>query len=256
MPALGNIIRLGEESARVCAWRADGSVALLVPVLDGLPPSAAFVTRCRRVLAEQGYRRVVTGALSPREQRGFLEAGFGVHEHLHLLVLDKAVSLATLPPGPRLHRAGWIRKAGLLEVDSVAFSAFWRLDRAGLQEALWATPKRRLRVTLGPGRKVNGYAICGAAGGRGFVQRLAVSPASQGLGIGRRLLLDGLLWLRGLATYEIAVNTQEGNAAALGLYHSVGFRDDPAGLCVLSADLAPAEATGPGAAGPGAAEVM
>jgi GNAT superfamily N-acetyltransferase len=189
------------------------------------------------LLAKQGYRRVVTGALSPHEQRGFLEAGFCVHEHLHLLLLDKAVPLSELPPGPRLHRAGSARKTGLLEVDAVAFSPFWRLDRAGLREALGATPKRRLRVTLGRDRRVTGYAICGASGGRGFVQRLAVAPHAQGHGIGRRLLLDGLIWLRGLATYEIAVNTQEGNGAALALYRGIGFRDDPAGLCVLSAEL-------------------
>jgi hypothetical protein len=36
---------------------------------------------------------------------------------------------------------------------------------------------------------------------------------------------------------EIAVNTQLGNDAALALYRSVGFRDDPAGLSVLSAAL-------------------
>jgi ribosomal protein S18 acetylase RimI-like enzyme len=84
---------------------------------------------------------------------------------------------------------------------------------------------------------VVGYAICGASGGRGFVQRLAVRPEAQGHGIGRRLLLDGLHWLRDLKAGEIAVNTQLGNDAALALYRRVGFRDDPAGLSVLSAAL-------------------
>ena len=82
-----------------------------------------------------------------------------------------------------------------------------------------------------------GYAICGASGGRGFVQRLAVLPEAQGHGVGKRLLLDGLHWLRGLNAGHIAVNTQIGNDAALALYRQVGFRDDPAGLSVLSAPL-------------------
>jgi ribosomal-protein-alanine N-acetyltransferase len=212
-------------------------VAFLVPVPDGRPPSAEFVRRCLRLLAKQGYESVVTGALSPDEQQGFLEAGFEVHEVLHLLVLDKAVALPPMPSGLELHRAGPYRRAGVLEVDAAAFSPFWRLDRTGLREALGATPRRRLRVVFGSGRQVIGYAICGASGGRGFVQRLAVAPAAQGRGLGMGLLLDGLNWLRDIGTYQIAVNTQQGNERALSLYRRVGFRDDPGGLCVLSVGL-------------------
>jgi len=167
----------------------------------------------------------------------FLEAGFDVHERLHLLLLPRTVALPPLPKGPRLHRASWVRKRGLLEVDAAAFSPFWRLDRAGLREALGATPRRRLRVALDGHRRVNGYAIFGAAGGRGFVQRLAVAPGAQGRGVGTRLLVDGLMWLRAVGAQEIAVNTQKGNEAALALYRRIGFRDDPAGLTVLSAGL-------------------
>jgi GNAT superfamily N-acetyltransferase len=239
MPAIGNMIRWGPESARTGRWRADGSVAYLVPVPDGRPASAEFVRRCLRLLAKQGYERVVTGALSPGEQQGFLEAGFEVHEQLHLLTLDNVMPLPPLPPGPRLHRARVSRKRGVLEVDAAAFAPFWRLDRAGLREALGATPQRRLRVVLRSSRQVTGYAICGASGGRGFVQRLAVAPSEQGHGLGRLLLLDGLHWLRDVGTQQIAVNTQQGNEAALALYRQVGFREDPAGLCVLWAGLSP-----------------
>jgi GNAT superfamily N-acetyltransferase len=233
------MIRWGPESARTGRWRADGSVAYLVPVADGRPASAEFVRRCLRLLAKQGFERVVTGALSPGEQRGFLEAGFAVHEQLHLLTLDNVMPLPPLPPGPKLHRARVARKRGVLEVDAAAFAPFWRLDRTGLREALQATPQRRLRVVPGSGRQVIGYAICGASGGRGFVQRLAVTPSAQGQGLGRLLLVDGLHWLRKVGTERIAVNTQQGNEAALALYRQVGFREDPAGLCVLWAGLNP-----------------
>jgi len=237
MPSLGNTIRWGKECARTGPWRADGSVAFLVPVPDGAALSAEFVRRCLRVLADQGFQLVVTGALSPAEQRGFLEAGFDVHEHLHLLVLGPNVHIPPVPPGPSIRRAGAVRRRGVLAVDAASFAPFWRLDHAGLKEALGATQHRRLRVVLGVKRKVVGYAICGASGGRGFVQRLAVLPEAQGHGIGKRLLLDGVHWLRGLNVREIAVNTQFGNDTALALYRKVGFRDDPAGLSVLSAGL-------------------
>ena len=140
-------------------------------------------------------------------------------------------------PALRLRRAGPLRQRGVLEVDATAFTPFWRLDRTGLREALKATQQRRLRVVLGARHGVVGYAICGASGGRGFVQRLAVLPEAQGHGVGKRLLLDGLHWLRALRAGEIAVNTQLGNDAALALYRHVGFRDDPAGLSVLSTAL-------------------
>ena len=235
----GNVIRWGKECARAGSWRGDGSVAFLVPA--GVPPSAEFVRRCLALLAEQGFQGVVTGALSPAEQSGFLEAGFDVREHLHLLLLDLSAPLPALPRRPRLHVAALRRRRGVLAVDALAFSPFWRLDRAGLREALKATQDHRLRVVLAK-RRVVGYAICGASAGRGFVQRLAVAPDWQGRGIGRKLLLDGLYWLQGRGLQEVAVNTQVGNGAALALYHQLGFKDDLAGLSVLTAGLAPSRA--------------
>lgn len=237
---MANVIRWGGESARTGAWRSDGTVAFLVPVPDGVAPSVAFVRRCMQHLATQGYERVVTGALSPDEQGGFLEAGFEVRERLHLLTLRSSGPPPTVPAGPRLHHAGPWRRRQLLVVDAAAFAPFWRLDQTGLREALKATRKRRLRVVLGRRGRVVGYAICGASGSRGFVQRLAVEPRHQGRGLGKRLLLDGVHWLYELGAREIAVNTQMGNAAALSLYLNTGFREDPAGLAVLCAQLRPA----------------
>ena len=237
MSAATGLIRWGTECVRTGPWRTDASVAFVSPVTDAPPPSGEFVRRCLGLLSESGFQSVVTGALSPEEQRGFLEAGFTVHEKLHLLILDKAVERPPLPPRPRVRRVGWLRTARALEVDAIAFSAFWRFDRAGLREAVAATPESRFRVALGKRGAVLGYAISGAAAGRGFVQRLAVTPAAQGHGVGKKLLLDGLHWLRRVGTFQVAVNTQMGNEAALSLYRSVGFREDPRGLCVLSTRL-------------------
>ena len=222
-------------------------MAFIVPLPEGTCLTEGFVRRCLGHLAGQGFQRVITGALSPEEQPGFLEAGFTVHERLQLLLLDTTAAPAPVPPGPRLHLAGPWRRRGLLEVDARAFAPFWRLDQTGLREALNATRKRRLRVALGPGRQVSAYAICGAAGGRGFVQRLAVAPEAQHQGLGRRLLLDGVHWLRSVGVAVVAVNTQQDNHAALSLYRRAGFRDDPRGLAVLAFDLvpAPARALGP-----------
>ncbi len=235
--ASAEVIRWGRERARTGRWRGDEDVALINPMPDAPPPSAEFLRRCLDTLAARGYHRVVTGALSPIEQAGFLAAGFGVEQRLHLLGIDLTGELPPIPPGYPLRRVRRGRRREVLEVDEAAFPVFWRFDPAGLSDALHATPAHRFRAAIGPENAIAGYAICGRASGRGFVQRLAVSPAYQRGGTGRRLLLDGLDWMRRRGVVRAVVNTQVGNDAALTLYTRVGFREDPAGLSVLSAGL-------------------
>src|SRR6202048_3207774 len=138
-----DIIRWGRERARIWPWRGDRHVAFLAPVPEAPILSAAFLRGCLAILGERGFVRVVTAALSPLEQTGFLAAGFQVAEELHLLSLE----LGGLPPRPAL---GVIRVAAssrlqVLAIDRVAFSPFWQLDERGLDEALAATPRTRFR---------------------------------------------------------------------------------------------------------------
>jgi ribosomal protein S18 acetylase RimI-like enzyme len=234
-----DVIRWGREQIRTGPWRGDRQVAFLAPVPDAPLPSADFVRRCLTMLAARGFTRVVTAALSPLEQGGFLAAGFEVEERLHLLGLD----LDGLPPlavDIALHRLGWQDRRPVLEVDRASFDAFWQFDESGLAEALRATPRTRFRGVQPPppGPGLAGYAICGRSGPRGFVQRLAVHPDYQHHGLGRALLLDGLHWMRRRRVRRAVVNTQLENAAALNLYQQIGFRREPSGLSVLAAGLA------------------
>lgn len=229
-----DIIRWGRERARIWPWRGDLSVAFLAPVPEAPVPSAAFIQRCMAILGERGFVRVVTSALSPLEQTGFLTAGFEVAEELHLLSLD----LDGLPPRPDIgvSRVAAAERPQVLAIDQAAFSSFWQLDEQGLDEALAATPRTRFRAVAANGHLV-AYAINGRAGARGFVQRLAVAPEVQRRGLGRGLLLDGLHWMRHRGVRRAVVNTQVGNAAALSLYHDAGFRQEPSGLSVMEAGL-------------------
>jgi ribosomal protein S18 acetylase RimI-like enzyme len=188
-----------------------------------------------------GYREAVTGALAPVEQVGFLAAGFEIREHLHLLTHDLAV-LPDLPAPPlrRARRGDW---DGVLAVDALAFDEFWRLDEAGLSEALSATPTVRFRVAPVEQRIV-GYAVAGKAGRRGYLQRLAVDPDHQGCGLGLALTVDSLRWMRRRNAEVALVNTQLVNQRAYDLYVSLGFRPEPDGLGVLRRSVeTPAETT-------------
>jgi ribosomal protein S18 acetylase RimI-like enzyme len=233
-----DVIRWGRERVRTGPWRGDHSVAFLAPVPNAPLPSADFVRRCLATLSARGFTRVVTAALSPLEQGGFLAAGFEVSERLHLLACDLD-ALPPMPSGLHLRRVGRSTRPTVLDIDRAAFSEFWQLDDHGLDEALRATPRSRFRAAIAPddGGRVLGYAICGRSGPRGFVQRLAVHPGVQRRGTGRGLLLDGLHWMRRRGVRRAFVNTQLGNDAALTLYEQTGFRREPAGLSVLSTGL-------------------
>ena len=233
-----DVIRWGRERVKTGTWRGDQEVAFLAPVADAPLPSADFLRRCLATLADRGFSRVVTAALSPLEQGGFLAAGFEVEERLHLLAIDVR-ALPPVPAGLKVRRLGWHQRSAVLDVDRAAFDPFWQFDEASLGDALRATPRTRFRGSPVPGDDsgLAAYAISGRAGARGFVQRLAVHPDYQHRGLGRGLLLDGLWWMRRRGVSRAVVNTQMGNDNALSLYQQVGFRREPAGLSVLSAGL-------------------
>ena len=229
----------GADRLRVGPWRGDARVAYVAPAPDAPPPTADAVRRCLEELAGAGYAEVVTGALAPGEQGAFASAGFVVRERLHLLAHD-LTDLPVLPPAP-LRRCRRGDRPAALAVDGRAFPPFWRLDDAGLQDALEATPVARFRVAAG-GHGIVGYAICGRSGRRGYVQRLAVDPDHQGQGLGRALVVDGLAWMQRRGVTRAVVNTQYDNDGALSLYERLGFTRQPGGLAVLSARLELTEA--------------
>jgi ribosomal protein S18 acetylase RimI-like enzyme len=230
------VVEWGAERARVAPWRGDPRLAYLAPLPEGPAPSPRFLDRCLRRLAAQGFHSVVTPALAPPEQRPFLLAGFDVHERLHLL----AHNMLELPDAPRraTRRARRHDRDAVLDVDRAAFSPFWRLDRAGLKDALEAVPSTRFRVSpAAADGGVTGYAVAGRAAGQGYLQRLAVHPDLQRAGLGMALVADALRWMRRHGVSRAVVNTQLGNERALSLYARAGFRLQPAGLAVLRRDI-------------------
>ena len=216
---------------RVVPWRGDTTVAHITP--GRARPTAAAVHRAIDEVITSGYRSAITGALAVPDQLPFLQAGFEVHERLHLLVrtLDHLPDSVSVD----LRRGHHADRPRVLQVDAAAFPSFWRLDGAGLADALAATPSARFRVAVERKRVrgVVGYAVTGRAGPRGYLQRLAVQPGHQRSGIGGALVLDGLRWLRRWGAKEVLVNTQEDNEPAVLLYESLGFKLRPQGLAVL-----------------------
>ncbi|HEX2046716.1 MAG TPA: GNAT family N-acetyltransferase [Acidimicrobiales bacterium] len=231
------VLQWGWERARTGPWRGDGRIAYLAPLPPAGAPSVDFLRRCLDTLAARGYTRVLTSALAPPEQAGFLSLGFEEYERLHLLSHD----LHDIPR-PDREVAKLLRRGrrgdwpAVLAVDASAFSPFWRLDAAGLHEAIEATPATRFRIAA-HGGDVLAYSVTGLSATQGYLQRLAVHPGHRREGLGRSLGLDGLRWLRRKGVTEVVVNTQLGNEPALALYLSLGFRVEPMQLSVLHRGL-------------------
>ena len=218
---------------RVASWRGDAKIALLTPLPGRAAPGRGELERVLDSIAESGYEVVLTGALDATAQRPYLATGFEEHARLHVL----GRGLDEMPPAghAQLHRARRRDRGEVHEVDACAFSPFWQLGEAGLDDALGATPDARFCVARDAG--VVAYAICGLAGRQGYVQRLAVRPGHRRTGLGAALVVDGLAWMRKRGADDAVVNTQVDNVAALALYDHLGFRRRGPGLRVLRRPL-------------------
>jgi len=221
---------VGGHRLRVTPWQGHAFTALVGPSRSHRPPAASELAACLEALGERGVSRAITPALSLYEAEPFFQAGFSLHEGLHLL----ARYIDEEPPAPthRLRRGRPWDRPRVLALDGQAFEEFWRFDAFSLKEARRATPAHRFTVAVESGA-VAGYAVTGRAGGRGYLQRLAVDPAKHGRGIGSSLVHDSLRWLHHKGAGMSLVNTQERNARALELYERLGFVRQREGLLVL-----------------------
>ncbi|MBI2168471.1 MAG: GNAT family N-acetyltransferase [Actinobacteria bacterium] len=229
----GKILRFRGERARLGTWRGRDGTAYLTPFPDAPALSGDFVEYTVDHMRARGYRSVVTGALTPGESLGFVDAGFRLHEELRLLE-HHATDLPDQPLPTR--RARKVDRPAVLDIDARCFDEFWALDGDGLDEAIQATPWSRFRV-VEVDEEIAGYAVSGRAGSRGYLQRLGVDPAMRQRGAGTSLVTDCLRWMRARGVTRVLVNTHAGNDSALSLYEACGFRLLPTRLRILTRAL-------------------
>jgi ribosomal protein S18 acetylase RimI-like enzyme len=177
-----------------------------------------------------------TGALLAAAADRFADAGFSVVDTLMLLRADLADPRvarpepgrdATVPLRARHHAAA-------AAVDREAFGDEWGNGAGDLTEIRQATVAHRARArraALSPGLprarprgQIVAFAISGAAGGQGYLQRLSVLPEHQRQGHGRALTIDSLAWMRRRRLGHAVVNTGIDNEPARALYESLGFQ--------------------------------
>ncbi|MFW2333186.1 GNAT family N-acetyltransferase [Ilumatobacter sp.] len=187
-------------------------------------PTAATLDAAVEHALRKGARSIRTSALFPAASAAAASAGFEPIDRLTLLQLH--LDDGTIEQlGTTDHRIRTLQPwmhGRAAEVDRAAFGPMWGNDAAGLRDVRRATPVHRARM-VGSGRRIEGFALSGAAAESGYLQRIAVSPEHRRRGIARDLVVDALGWMHSNGRTRCLVNTGADNGAALALYEHLGF---------------------------------
>jgi [ribosomal protein S18]-alanine N-acetyltransferase len=194
--------------------------------------SADFLRSAALALCELGAPAVLSAPVHRTGMGIWERAGF--EPYRQLLLMEARLGRDIPDPGP-VARA--VRVDDIAPIDAAAFDPEWRIGRLGLADALSATPQS---IILTVGDPPAGFAIVGVTALTGYLQRLAVDPARQGEGAGRRLLRAAMRWARGSGARSMLLNTQLDNERAAALYRSDGFQTLGDRLTVLRAGSAAA----------------
>ena len=245
----------GSASVRVRHWpHQPESGFLLINGTAGKDielPESSVVAGWLHTLSSSGFSHVRTNALSPDIAARLIDFGFSVAQDLVLLERGNNHDLPQMKTAQfymhtvrvfsgRILPSSLGRTesvvAQLLKIDSVAFEKPWCLDRTMLIDALWATHQCRLFVATAEGEAI-GFVLAGASGRQGYIQRLAVQPTAQRIGVASHLLCKALDWIDAQGCRTSVVNTDVNNAAALRLYAAFNYVALEKGLTVVERTL-------------------
>ncbi len=109
----------------------------------------------------------------------------------------------------------------VVRIERAAFTDPW--SRRSFEELL-AQPQVRAVALDGEDGRLAGYALYSLVAGEGEILNLAVEPAAQRRGFGRRLLDAVLDALRAAGTTAVYLEVRQSNHPAIQLYASAGFR--------------------------------
>ena len=107
-------------------------------------------------------------------------------------------------------------------------------DREGVAQFLARNPGLSRVAT--DGSAIVGVALCGHDGRRGHVYHLAVDPAYQGRGLGKRLLDESLADLRRTGVKRVIIMVADDNASGRQFWKRSGF-EEISGAIAMGIDL-------------------
>ena len=193
-----------------------------------------------------------TPALSTNDARWFFDHGFVVRQSLVMLQRTGRLGSTAIGRGTPIgveyddvtcrHVMARQRErllSELLHIDGESFAAPWNLSPPAFRHACRATSEHRVIIASSSDADGSatgsaiGYVIVGRSAGQAYLQRLAVHQSHRRTGIARSLVWHASQWAGTRGADSMLVNTEPTNAAALALYHSLGFVTLPDPLVVL-----------------------
>jgi len=221
--------RTGPPFILVGNWRSRADITALWHVKgDGIIKKRLVRVATSRSF-EAGSDRFVTKPLGEYEAEDYERWGF---ETLYRIVLlekqlrRQPAYSAGLEADVEIVRYKKRYLDDVLSLDASAFDDFWRLD-AHTMEAVATSCYRNTFLLAKRAGEVLGYAVGGANGRFGYLQRLGIHAGHQGEGVGEALTGRIISTLRSMGAVSLMVNTQEDNVAALSLYRKLGFETMP-----------------------------
>jgi ribosomal protein S18 acetylase RimI-like enzyme len=107
-------------------------------------------------------------------------------------------------------------------------------DKEGVAQFLARNPGLSRVATDGPA--IVGVVLCGHDGRRGHIYHLAVDPAYQGRGLGKRLLDESLADLRRIGVRRVIIMVADDNASGREFWKRSGYEEIP-GAIAMGIDL-------------------
>lgn len=166
-----------------------------------------------------------------------IEAGFKECNHLVTLRLKPPLPKTEPIPNDLVIRQMTARDLNaVLALDHAAFRPEWQLNKESLRETYQLSANASVALLKG---EMAGYQLSTLAFQTSHLGRLAVSPALQGHGIGKHLVLRALQELEEIGAEDFSVNTQQDNPHSFRLYHSLGYQESEDTIPVFRKQLFP-----------------
>ncbi len=184
---------------------------------------SALLQRCRDALPSLGIARLAYLGDDLWLVPALVHQGFQrVNQVITLERTGRALPPIPIPPNTTVRIRPATRRdiPAIVGVDQAAFPPLWWYSEMVLQRALL---QAHHFLVAERGQKVVGYQFSTLRKRHGHIVRLAIHPAYQRQGIGRRLLLEALHTLARAGATEVTVNTQEDNDASRRLYDRLAF---------------------------------
>jgi ribosomal protein S18 acetylase RimI-like enzyme len=210
-------------------WRHRAEIATVVDVA-GTAGAHDLLQGFADLTDERGFALAVASEQAERRRREFyLAAGFEEIEEIVIYELTRVRARAPELNGLRFERVQPDNPAAFAELETLDHRAFpwlwWNCAAEFRQYA--ASPG----VAIELGRDPDGQAVAYVGITRfrtwGHLDRIAVDPTVQGIGLGRASLDYAVMTLASAGARRIGLSTQARNTTSRRLYERYGFRRAP-----------------------------